>query len=174
MEMFSDKNDKKGARITCRTSSVAETQELGKQIGEFLHSREEGLCIALVGDLGMGKTHLAQGIARGFGITGEVASPTFALMNTYETIDGPLYHFDLYRLDDSYELENIGFSEFSEGTKCIVEWANKFEEEMPEDIIWVYLERVNTSENARELTLISPFLLEEDLLTIGGRYVFSN
>lgn len=131
--------------------SVEATRLIGKYLGKFLRTRVTPLCIALCGDLGMGKTHLAQGIGKGFGIVEELTSPTFALMNAYE-IDGVyLYHFDLYRLESEEELENIGFYEFSEGQKAIVEWADKFEEALPEETLWVTIE--TAGEEIRKLTL---------------------
>lgn len=155
-------------QISCHTASTADTIELGRQIGRFLAAAEEGLCVPLVGDLGTGKTHLAQGIAAGFGVTGEVTSPTFAIMNTYETLQGNLYHFDLYRLDEETELENIGFAEFTEGTKSIVEWADKFHREIPEDALWIYIKA--TGENERVLTMASAVLDKEQLRQLAGDF----
>ena len=112
--------------IQYTTHSVEETLALGYSLGNFMKDYESPICIALDGTLGAGKTHFSQGIAKGFGVTEEVTSPTFALMNTYEVDGSNLYHFDLYRMDLVEELETIGFYEYTEETKSVVEWASKF------------------------------------------------
>ena len=81
--------------IQYTTHSVEETLSLGHSLGRFMKDYESPICIALDGTLGAGKTHFSQGIAKGFGVTEEVTSPTFALMNTYEVDGSYLYHFDL-------------------------------------------------------------------------------
>ena len=93
--------------FTCKTKSPAETLQLAQLVGKHIH---EGTVLALVGDLGAGKTLFVQGLARTLGVEGEVTSPTFSLMNIYDGICR-LYHFDLYRLETEAELEDIGFYE---------------------------------------------------------------
>lgn len=102
-----------------------------------------GSVIALDGDLGAGKTQFTQGLASGLGVPGPVTSPTFNLMEVYEGGSLPLYHFDLYRLDDPADLEDIAFYDYVEGdgVSC-VEWASKFADEMPDDRLEVYIEVV--------------------------------
>ncbi|WP_298703120.1 tRNA (adenosine(37)-N6)-threonylcarbamoyltransferase complex ATPase subunit type 1 TsaE [uncultured Veillonella sp.] len=158
--------------MTCLSSSVEETRAIGIQLGQFIKEYTKPLCIALVGDLGTGKTHMAQGIAEGFGVSEEVTSPTFALMNTYETGHGPLYHFDVYRLDDEAELDGIGFAEFTEDTLSIVEWADKFPDALPLEVLWVRIER--TSEDSRRIQFETAELSQDELEQIGGTYVFRN
>lgn len=156
--------------IICMTRSVEDTTQLGRQLGAFIKSYRKPLCMALVGDLGTGKTHLSQGIARGFGVMEEVTSPTFALMNTYATGHGTLYHFDVYRLEAEAELDNIGFAEFTEDTLSIVEWADKFPDALPLEILWVTFEK--TEDKVRKITFETKELSADELETIGGSYVF--
>lgn len=163
-------NSKGGALMHCQTATVKDTEQLGFQLGSFLRNFAKPLCIALVGDLGTGKTHFSQGVARGFGVTDEVTSPTFALMNTYETVAGTLHHFDVYRLEDAYELENIGFSEFTEDTLSLVEWADKFPEALPLEVLWITL--TAEANGSRHSVWQTAELTEEELLAIGGQYVF--
>jgi tRNA threonylcarbamoyladenosine biosynthesis protein TsaE len=104
--------------------SLAQTQRLGVRLGELLHGGE---LLLLDGDLGTGKTTLTQGIAEGLGVQEVVNSPTFTLLKEYEG-RLPLYHFDLYRLDDPAEILDLGFEEYFESSGvCVVEWANKAE-----------------------------------------------
>lgn len=110
------------------TTSVEETQQLAFFLGQYVQSP---FCVALIGDLGAGKTHFSQGFAKGLGVTEHITSPTFTLMNAYETGREPFYHFDLYRVDDSEELPYIGFSEYTNKGISLVEWADKFCDEMP-------------------------------------------
>ncbi len=151
--------------IQYTTHSVEETLALGRILGRFIKDYEGPICIALDGTLGAGKTHLSQGIAKGFGVTEEVTSPTFALMNTYEVDGSNLYHFDLYRMDLVEELETIGFYEYTEETKSVVEWASKFEDELPDTTVWITID-VNT-DGSRQFTVRTDLLSEETLQCIG-------
>ena len=120
---------------TIDSGSVEETQRIAAYLAEVA---QPGLVIALDGDLGAGKTHFVQGFAEGLGIADAVTSPTFNVMTAYTQGRMPLYHFDLYRLDDALELEDIAFYDYVEstGVSCI-EWACKFEQEIPEDALWL-------------------------------------
>ena len=101
---------------------------------------QAGDCIELAGDLGAGKTRFVQGLAAGLGISAQVISPTFNILLTYPDGRVPLFHFDLYRLDDVLELEDIGFYDVleDEGVVCI-EWGDKFPDAMPGDRLIVRL-----------------------------------
>lgn len=90
-------------------------------------------------------------------------------MNTYDTEAGTLYHFDVYRLDDVYELENIGFSEFTEDTLSLVEWADKFPDALPLEVLWITL--TAQSDGSRLSVWQTSELTEAELLQIGGQYV---
>ena len=151
--------------IQYTTHSVEETLALGRSLGRFIKDYESPICIALDGTLGAGKTHFSQGIAKGFGVTEEVTSPTFALMNTYEVDGIYLYHFDLYRMDLVEELETIGFYEYTEETKSVVEWASKFVDELPDTTVWIEIAVGN--DGSRQFTVRTDLLSEETLQCIG-------
>ena len=103
---------------------------LGKQIGE---NAKPGQVYTLIGDLGVGKTVFTQGLADGLGITGPVNSPTFTIVQVYEEGRLPFYHFDVYRIGDISEMDEIGFDEYIYGEGVsLIEWANLIEEILPE------------------------------------------
>lgn len=107
------------------TRSVEETVALGERWGKELGS---GWVVALDGDLGAGKTQLARGIARGLGFGGRVQSPTFALINIYEGGRVPMFHLDLYRLDDVTAVFDAGLAEYLDEPEglTVVEWAARW------------------------------------------------
>lgn len=111
-------------------------------LGESLATElAAGGVLALVGGLGAGKTRLAKGLARGAGYSGEVTSPTFALVHEYRGGRLPLFHFDLYRLKSADELLAIGWDEFLDGPGIlIVEWADLFPELLPPETRWLRFE----------------------------------
>ena len=109
--------------------NVEKTIELGCLIGSLMKS---GDMICLDGDLGAGKTHLSKGIARGLGIAEEITSPTFTIVQEYEGRI-PFYHFDVYRIGDIEEMDEVGFEEYVMGEGVsLIEWANLIEEILPE------------------------------------------
>ncbi len=111
------------------TYSPEETFEAGKKLGE---QAQAGDVFALLGDLGVGKTVFTQGFARGLVIEEPVNSPTFTILQIYEEGRLPLYHFDVYRIGDPEEMDEIGFEEYTEGNGvCLIEWANLIEEILP-------------------------------------------
>ena len=116
---------------TFQTYSPEETQAIGEQFGQTL---KPGDVVALIGDLGAGKTCLTQGIARGVGIFTDqvVNSPSYTLINEYEGAI-PVYHIDLYRLEHHGEIVELGLEEYLEGDGiCIIEWADRMLELLPE------------------------------------------
>lgn len=120
------------------TNSEAETFAVGNAMGE---SAKKGQVFALLGDLGVGKTVFTKGFAKGLAIEEHITSPTFAIMQIYEG-RLPLYHFDVYRLTYEEELEDIGYEEYFYGEGvALVEWANKFQEMMPKEIITITIEK---------------------------------
>ena len=159
-------------KVTLETHSVEDTQCVGNQLGQWIKQSGNPLCIALIGDLGTGKTHMSQGIAKGLGVMEEITSPTFSLMNTYMTLLGEIYHFDLYRMDYVSELENIGFYEFTEDQISIVEWADKFIDELPDETLWIRI--ISLDDCSRQITLESNLLDVETLRALGGKYVVGN
>ena len=127
------------------TKNPDQTLRLGRVFGGML---PQASTVALVGDLGSGKTLLAKGIAGGLGVEDEreVSSPTFVLVNEYQGRI-PVHHVDLYRLRDSVEVEEIGWQEFISGPGVtLVEWAEKVQDLLPEERIEVYLHWVSAGE----------------------------
>ena len=117
------------------TYNAAETLELGMEIGK---NARPGEVYALLGDLGVGKTVLIQGVAKGLGITGPVNSPTFTIVQVYEEGRMPFYHFDVYRIGDVEEMDEIGYEDyFYSGNLCFLEWPELIEDLLPEDAVKV-------------------------------------
>lgn len=111
------------------TFSSKETAELGRTLGE---NAAPGEIYTLTGDLGAGKTVFTQGIAKGLGIEETVNSPTFTILQVYESGRMPFYHFDVYRIGDVEEMDEIGYEECFYGNGlCIIEWANLIKEILP-------------------------------------------
>lgn len=115
-----------------------ETKKFATDIAQTL---KKGDVIALVGDLGTGKTTLSKYIAEALGITETITSPTFTIVQEYHSGRLPLYHFDVYRVDDIEEMYRIGYEEYFYGEGvCIVEWADIVEEIIPEDAKVIFIE----------------------------------
>lgn len=119
--------------------SEENTYEIGKQLAI---NAKAGDIFALSGDLGVGKTVFAKGFAEGLGITENISSPTFTFVLVYESGRMPLYHFDMYRIADPEELEEIGYEDyfFGEGV-CLVEWPSRVEELLPENTVKITIEK---------------------------------
>lgn len=121
------------------TFCAEETFALGKRIGELVRP---GMVISLVGDLGVGKTVFTQGLAAGLGISEPINSPTFTIVQIYEEGRIPLYHFDVYRIGDVEEMEEIGYEDYFYGDGiCLIEWANLIEEILPAELFKVTIEK---------------------------------
>ena len=130
------------------THSEAETVNAGE---EFSRRLMPGSVVALTGDLGAGKTHFTKGISRGLGITDNVASPTFTIINEHRSGRMPLYHFDCYRLRTPAELDEMGFEEYIDGDGvCVIEWAEMIEERLPEKRYEII---ITLGENSTERTI---------------------
>ncbi len=115
-----------------------ETESFGRALAEELKA---GDVLALIGDLGTGKTALTRYIAKGLGIDERITSPTFTIVKEYTEGRLPLYHFDVYRVSDEDELFNIGIEEYFFGSGvCIVEWADMILDILPENTKFIYLE----------------------------------
>lgn len=133
-------------------NSIEETTNLGFQLGKLL---TPGDIICLTGDLGTGKTHITKGIAKGLGINDTITSPTFNIVNQYDSGRLNLNHFDVYRVSDPDEIYAIGFDDyiFSDAVS-IIEWANYIEEILPKDFLHIYIEKdLTKGEDYRKITL---------------------
>ena len=121
------------------TYDPEETFEVGRTIGM---NAKPGQIYTLTGDLGVGKTVFTQGVAAGLGITEPVNSPTFTIIQEYEDGRLPFYHFDVYRIGDLEEMEEIGYDDYFFGQGiCLIEWAELIEEILPEKRIEVTIEK---------------------------------
>lgn len=121
------------------TNSPEETLALGEQLGR---AAQPGDVYTLVGDLGVGKTVLTQGIAQGLEIDEPICSPTFTIVQVYEEGRMPFYHFDVYRIGDVEEMDEIGYEDcfYGEGV-CLIEWSTLIQEILPEDAIHITIEK---------------------------------
>lgn len=125
--------------MVIETRSPEETFETGKQLGE---KAVPGQVFTLVGDLGVGKTVFTQGLARGLGIEEPVSSPTFTIVQVYEEGRLPFYHFDVYRIGDVEEMDEVGFDDYIMGDGVsLIEWADLIEEILPEKRTEVRIEK---------------------------------
>ncbi len=125
--------------MVIESHSRQETYELGRTLGQ---KAKAGDVYTLVGDLGVGKTVFTQGLAVGLGITEPVNSPTFTILQIYEEGRLPLYHFDVYRIGDVEEMEEIEYEDcFYGGGICLIEWANLIEEILPEHFTEILMEK---------------------------------
>lgn len=110
--------------------SAKDTYELGKKMGQ---AAKKGEVFTLLGDLGVGKTVFTQGFAAGLGILEPICSPTFTIVQVYEDGKVPFYHFDVYRISDIDEMDEIGYEDYFYGDGvCLIEWANLIEELLPD------------------------------------------
>ncbi len=136
-------------------NSIKETTSLGIALGKLLNP---GDIICLTGDLGTGKTHITKGISQGLGITDNITSPTFTIVNEYDSGRLKLYHFDVYRVSDPDEIYAIGFDDyiFGDGVS-IIEWANYIEEILPSDYLHIYIKKdLTKGENYRKI-IVTPY-----------------
>lgn len=126
-------------RIVQETTTPQATYELGEQLGK---QAQPGQIYCLDGELGVGKTVFAQGFAAGLGISEPVSSPTFTILQQYEEGRLSLYHFDVYRIDDVEEMDEIGYEDcfYGEGV-CLIEWSQRITEILPKEVIRVRIEK---------------------------------
>lgn len=121
------------------SNTPEETFALGVRIGQ---EATPGQVYTLIGDLGVGKTVFTQGVAKGLGITEPVNSPTFTIVQVYEEGRLPFYHFDVYRIGDVEEMDEIGYEDYFYGDGlCLIEWANLIEEILPEHYSRITIEK---------------------------------
>lgn len=121
------------------TFSAEETYIFGKELGS---QAKPGQVYTLIGDLGVGKTVFTQGVAAGLGIEEPINSPTFTIVQIYEEGRMPFYHFDVYRIGDVEEMEEIGYEDYFYGEGiCLIEWANLIEEILPDRYTQITIEK---------------------------------
>lgn len=133
----------------CLSYSVEETMAAGAVMAQTAYPDE---CIVLTGDLGAGKTHFTKGFAAALGIEEEVTSPTFAIVEEYEGGRLPLLHWDLYRLEEDWELEDVDWYGLTEsGAVSLVEWGEKFPDALPEGYLHVDIRVLD--DGARSITV---------------------
>jgi|Deesub1362A_J573_1020465.scaffolds.fasta_scaffold00069_114 tRNA threonylcarbamoyladenosine biosynthesis protein TsaE len=120
-----------------KTKSAEQTRQLGERLGRLVGP---GDVLCAYGDLGTGKTALAQGVARGLGVTEKVTSPTFILIQEYQGRP-PFYHFDAYRLEGTEDFALLGYEEYFDGAGVVfVEWADRVKRFLPDERLDIYLE----------------------------------
>ena len=130
--------------VMCK--SELETKEFAKNFASKL-SKED--VIVLSGNLGAGKTKFVEGILAYFGLQEEISSPTFTIVNEYHNEKVDIYHFDLYRLKDIYEFENIGGEEYFNRGICIFEWGELIEDILPDNYIKITIDQGNTDDERK-------------------------
>ena len=136
------------------TQSAIETEKIGAYLAEKLTETKNGenWFVCLTGDLGAGKTAFVRGFASVVSPSRRVKSPTYTVVNEYRRGDVPLFHFDLYRLEDGdSDLEAIGFDEYVDGGHCIIEWS-EYLENKPENAVYADIRK--TGEETRKITII--------------------
>lgn len=131
------------------TNNINETINLGKKIAKYLNI---GDILILTGDLGSGKTYFTKGILQAFNQTDEVCSPTFTIVNEYSTTP-PIFHFDVYRLNNSEEFINIGGEEYFSQGICIIEWGENILDILPNDYLHIQISKID--ENSRKFKFIT-------------------
>ena len=139
-DKFGACHHKRSKMIKIKVNNEEETFLLGKRIGQLLQS---SMILCLSGDMGTGKTHFTKGIAAGLGIEDYITSPTFTLINEYKGRI-PLYHFDVYRLENSDELNELGYQEYFFGSGVtVIEWADIINDVIPKDRLWIILHKID-------------------------------
>lgn len=132
------------------SKSEVETKNIAKKIASQLKVKD---IIILEGDLGAGKTKFTEGILEYFNLQDEISSPTFTIVNEYNTSKFNIYHFDVYRLSDIDEFYAMGGEEYFEKGVCIIEWGEIIEECLPKDYIKINISRDLENENIRKLDI---------------------
>lgn len=143
------------------SSNLNDTLSFGKKLASKLSN---GDLVVLSGELGSGKTKLTEGILSYFNLENEISSPTFTIVNEYIKNDINIYHFDVYRLEDSSEFYEIGGDEYFDKGICLVEWGEIIQDALPKDYIHIQFERDENNENLRVLNITSYGEKYDDIL----------
>ena len=153
--------------LTLDLENELETEKLGEILAGLASASGQGLVMFLEGDLGMGKTTLSRGLMRGLGHEGAVKSPTYTIVEPYEHLNPPAYHFDLYRLGDPEELEYMGIRDYFQGQNlCVIEWPRRGLGILPEPDLLV---RLSKSGDGRVARISAPTARGRGLLAQFGK-----
>ena len=128
------------------SKSENDTLSFAKKFASKLNKKD---VIVLSGDLGSGKTKFTEGILSFFGLENEISSPTFTIVNEYQTPKFPIYHFDVYRLADTSEFYEIGGDEYFDNGVCLIEWGELINEALPKKYIHISFQKSDSDENSR-------------------------
>lgn len=121
------------------TKNKKQTEQIGINIGRNV---KKGQILCINGELGVGKTVITKGIAKGLCIDDNITSPTFTIVNEYDEGNMPMYHFDVYRISDPDEMYEIGFEDYLFGNGiCVIEWAEIIEDIIPDNSIWINISK---------------------------------
>ena len=135
---------------TFTSKNELDTKAFAKKLASIL---KQNNVIVLTGELGSGKTKFVEGFLEYFGLENEISSPTFTIVNEYKKDDINIYHFDVYRLEDSSEFYEIGGEEYFSSGICLIEWGEIIEDALPKDYIHITFEKDVNDENERILNL---------------------
>lgn len=133
------------------TKSVEETEKIASMLAKELDATQP-VIIAMYGDLGVGKTAFVRGLASILAPNTRIKSPTYTIVNEHDGVKIPLYHFDMYRIEDEDELYSIGFFDYVQKGICVIEWSENIEEFIPKDAYKITIER-SENENERIITI---------------------
>lgn len=132
------------------SKSEEDTKNFAKSLASHLKKQD---IIVLTGDLGSGKTKFTEGILSYFGLENEISSPTFTIVNEYQKDDITIYHFDVYRLEDSSEFYEMGGEEYFENGICLIEWGELIEDALPKNYIHITFSKDDKNENIRNINV---------------------
>lgn len=133
-------------KIEIKSQNAENTLNLGKTLASFLNI---GDVVVLTGELGSGKTKFVEGLLENFDLQNEISSPTFNIVNEYLSDKNKIYHFDVYRLEDSDEFYAIGGEEYFEKGICLIEWGEIISDVLPNDYIHIFIKKDINDENKR-------------------------
>ena len=133
-------------KINIKSNNTSKTLRLGKSLSKLL---TKGDIVVLSGELGSGKTKFVEGFLQNYGLENEISSPTFNIVNEYSSSDTSIYHFDVYRLEDSDEFYAIGGEEYFEKGICLIEWGELISDVLPKDYIHITIHKDSIDENSR-------------------------
>ena len=137
------------------------TKDFAKKFAKLLNKND---VVVLTGELGSGKTKFVEGFLSNFGLENEISSPTFTIVNEYKNVNTTIYHFDVYRLEDSSEFHEIGGEEYFEKGICLIEWGELIEDALPKNYIHITFEKDDKDENIRLLNIDLPDSFNINLL----------